>query len=78
MVRSWARARNCRDGGAQEWTRTEHRLHAGDALYYAGDCTHAFANAGRPECIYYTAMSVAGAVAIKPDHSRSGTAAAGA
>ncbi len=39
----------------------EHRLHAGDALYYAGDCTHAFANAGRPECIYYTAMSVAGA-----------------
>lgn len=36
-----------------------HRLGAGDALYYAGDCTHAFANAGTVESVYYTAMHVA-------------------
>lgn len=36
-------------------------LEPGDALYYAGDCTHAFANAGSVQCIYYTAMHVASA-----------------
>ncbi|WP_422734212.1 helix-turn-helix domain-containing protein [Micromonospora sp. WMMD558] len=35
-----------------------HTLDAGDALYYAGDCTHAFANPGDIECVYYTAMHV--------------------
>jgi transcriptional regulator with XRE-family HTH domain len=37
----------------------EHRLGPGDALYYAGDCVHAFANPGAEECAYYTAMHVA-------------------
>jgi transcriptional regulator with XRE-family HTH domain len=37
----------------------EHRLAAGDALYYAGDAVHAFANPGATECVYYTAMHVA-------------------
>lgn len=35
-----------------------HVLTAGDALYYAGDCVHVFANNGSAECIYYTAMEV--------------------
>lgn len=38
----------------------EHLLAAGDALYYAGDRTHAFANPGAKRCVYYTAMHVAG------------------
>jgi transcriptional regulator with XRE-family HTH domain len=38
----------------------DHLLTTGDALYYAGDCTHAFANAGEAECVYYTAMHVGG------------------
>jgi XRE family transcriptional regulator, regulator of sulfur utilization len=37
-----------------------HRLSTGDALYYAGDCTHAYANSGDVECVYYIAMAVAG------------------
>jgi transcriptional regulator with XRE-family HTH domain len=37
----------------------DHVLSQGDALYYAGDCTHAFANAGADECVYYTVMNVA-------------------
>jgi transcriptional regulator with XRE-family HTH domain len=36
-----------------------HELSTGDALYYAGDCVHAFANPGSTECVYYTAMHVA-------------------
>jgi transcriptional regulator with XRE-family HTH domain len=36
-----------------------HTLGEGDALYYAGDCTHAFANPADTECVYYTAMHVA-------------------
>lgn len=36
-----------------------HHLGEGDALYYAGDCTHAFANPGASECVYYTVMHVA-------------------
>jgi XRE family transcriptional regulator, regulator of sulfur utilization len=38
---------------------TPHHLGKGDALYYAGDCTHAFANAGKALCVYYTVMHVA-------------------
>jgi XRE family transcriptional regulator, regulator of sulfur utilization len=38
----------------------DHTVSTGDALYYAGDCTHAFANTGHTECVYYTAMHVAG------------------
>ncbi|KAB2346597.1 helix-turn-helix domain-containing protein [Actinomadura rudentiformis] len=37
---------------------TPHRLTTGDAMYYAGDATHAFANDGAEECVYYTAMEV--------------------
>ncbi|HEY1179096.1 MAG TPA: XRE family transcriptional regulator [Phytomonospora sp.] len=36
-----------------------HLLRAGDSLYYAGDRTHAFANDGTVECVYYTVMHVA-------------------
>ena len=35
-----------------------HTLHAGDSIYYAGDCRHAFANPGRKPCVYYLAMDV--------------------
>ncbi len=38
----------------------DYLLSTGDALYYAGDCTHAFANSSHTECVYYTAMHVAG------------------
>jgi len=37
-----------------------HRLGPGDALYYAADRVHAFANPGPVECVYYTAMQVVG------------------
>jgi transcriptional regulator with XRE-family HTH domain len=37
-----------------------HTLHAGDSIYYAGDCLHAYANPGRNSCVYYLAMDVAG------------------
>src|SRR3989449_2217326 len=33
----------------------EYLLHAGDSIYYAGDCHHAFANAGQQPCVYYLA-----------------------
>ena len=33
-------------------------LHAGDSIYYAGDCFHAFANPGDVSCVYYLAMDV--------------------
>ena len=33
-----------------------HMLAAGDSIYYAGDCRHAFANPGREPCVYYLAM----------------------
>lgn len=36
-------------------------LNAGDSIYYAGDCWHAFANPGRADCVYYLAMEVSGA-----------------
>ncbi|MFG2002992.1 helix-turn-helix domain-containing protein [Spirillospora sp. NPDC048911] len=35
-----------------------HRLTAGDAMYYAGDAVHAFANDGSEECVYFMAMEV--------------------
>ena len=39
---------------------TPHVLRAGDSIYYAGDCHHAFANAGAGDCVYYLAMDVSG------------------
>jgi len=35
-------------------------LHAGDSIYYDGDCLHAFANPTRTPCVYYLAMDVTG------------------
>jgi len=35
-----------------------HTLRAGDSIYYAGDCRHAFANAGQEPCVYYLAMEL--------------------
>lgn len=37
-----------------------HVLRAGDSIYYAGDCEHAFASGGASDCVYYLAMDVAG------------------
>ena len=37
-----------------------HTLRAGDSIYYAGDCHHAFANPAARPCVYYLAMDVAG------------------
>src|SRR3989442_1177454 len=31
---------------------------AGDSIYYAGDCHHAFAKAGQQPCVYYLAMEL--------------------
>lgn len=39
---------------------TAHTLRAGDSIYYAGDCLHAFANPGSRPCVYYLAMDVTG------------------
>ncbi len=36
----------------------EYELSAGDSIYYAGDCVHAFKNPGNKLCIYYLAMDV--------------------
>ena len=36
----------------------EHRLRAGDSIYYAGDCRHAFVNPGEGPCVYYLAMEL--------------------
>ncbi|MGI8484370.1 MAG: helix-turn-helix domain-containing protein [Thermomicrobiales bacterium] len=49
-----------------------HTLEAGDSMYYAGDCVHAFANPGEIELIYYLAMDVtAGGLPRSPgDHHR--------
>lgn len=40
---------------------TAYTLDAGDSIYYAGDCRHAYANPGARECVYYLAMDVAAA-----------------
>ena len=37
---------------------TPYTLHAGDSIYYAGDCWHGFANRGRVTCAYYLAMEL--------------------
>lgn len=37
-----------------------HTLRAGDSIYYAGDCRHAFENPAAQPCVYYLAMDVAG------------------
>ncbi|MDP4511256.1 helix-turn-helix domain-containing protein [Nonomuraea turcica] len=36
-------------------------LDTGDAVYYPGDCRHAFANDGAVDCVYYLAMELGGA-----------------
>jgi quercetin dioxygenase-like cupin family protein len=36
----------------------DHVLRAGDSIYYAGDCRHAFANPGSETCTYYLAMEL--------------------
>lgn len=33
-------------------------LAAGDAVYFPGDCRHAFANDGETDCVYYLAMQL--------------------
>ena len=51
-----------------------HTLRAGDSIYYAGDCRHAFANPGTQPCVYYLAMDVAGDRAharVRPGRSTS-------
>lgn len=35
-----------------------HDLCEGDAIYYAGECVHSFANPGSESCVYYLAMDV--------------------
>src|SRR5262249_17856683 len=40
-----------------------HTLTAGDSIYYAGDCVHAFANPGDVPLVYYLAMDVTQRVA---------------
>jgi XRE family transcriptional regulator, regulator of sulfur utilization len=37
---------------------TPFALRAGDSVYYAGDCWHAFANPGHEPCVYYLAMEL--------------------
>jgi transcriptional regulator with XRE-family HTH domain len=37
---------------------TEYLLDAGDAIFYEGDCRHAFANPGTETCVYYLALAV--------------------
>jgi transcriptional regulator with XRE-family HTH domain len=37
---------------------TPYTLRAGDSVYYAGDCWHAFANPGKTACVYYLAMEL--------------------
>jgi transcriptional regulator with XRE-family HTH domain len=39
---------------------TPYTLHAGDSIYYDGDCWHGFANPGDEPCVYYLAMDVKG------------------
>ena len=37
---------------------TVYLLYAGDSIYYAGDCHHAFANPGERPCTYYLVMEI--------------------
>lgn len=41
-------------------------LHAGDSIYYDGDCWHGFANPADEPCVYYLAMDVSGRLARTP------------
>jgi quercetin dioxygenase-like cupin family protein len=43
---------------------TPDTLHAGDSIYYAADCVHAFMNPGKKPCVYYLAMDVKGDPAL--------------
>jgi transcriptional regulator with XRE-family HTH domain len=43
---------------------TPYTLHAGDSIYYAGDCVHSFVNPGKKPCVYYLAMDVRGDPAL--------------
>jgi transcriptional regulator with XRE-family HTH domain len=36
----------------------ETTLHAGDSIFYGGDCEHGFANPGTGPCVYYLAMDL--------------------
>lgn len=46
----------------------EHRLGAGDAICFDGDCVHEFANPDEQPCVYYLAMDVSDGG--RPDHRR--------
>jgi transcriptional regulator with XRE-family HTH domain len=41
-----------------------YKLHAGDSIYYAGDCVHAFVNPSKKPCVFYLAMDVKGDPAL--------------
>jgi transcriptional regulator with XRE-family HTH domain len=47
---------------------TPYCLHAGDSIYYDGDCWHGFANPGDEPCVYYLAMDVKGQAARTRQH----------
>jgi XRE family transcriptional regulator, regulator of sulfur utilization len=36
----------------------EYELDAGDSIFYAGDCVHAYRNPSSRACVYYLAMDV--------------------
>jgi transcriptional regulator with XRE-family HTH domain len=44
-------------------------LAAGDSIYYAGDCRHAFANPGQELLVYYLAMDVSGTPSVFSPHA---------
>jgi len=66
--------------GSLEWTAVErgtlrltingtpYTLHAGDSIYYDGDCWHGFANQSDEPCVYYLAMNVKGQPAMTRQH----------
>jgi XRE family transcriptional regulator, regulator of sulfur utilization len=66
--------------GSREWVAIErgmlrltingtaYTLHAGDSIYYDGDCWHGFANPGGEPCVYYLAMDVKGQPAWTRQH----------
>jgi XRE family transcriptional regulator, regulator of sulfur utilization len=43
-----------------------HLLRAGDSIFYAGDCVHAFANPGPDTCVYYLAMDLGNSPSMRP------------
>lgn len=49
---------------------TPYTLHAGDSIYYDGDCWHQFVNPGDQPCVYYLAMDVKGRPAAGHRHDR--------